>query len=294
MLLKTDSEGKIKWSKMYQSPGAQNTAYSMIQTQDGGFALAGFSGHSYLSSTVFNVGSAWLLKTDQNGGSSAQITSPPTPTKVSQNSLPKWIFNNAFAIYETTVNYSGITTPVRIKFTITNVDLASQTFALSTSYNGSIANFSSANIQVSLQHPTGLPAMTASDLSLLNNGNAPGSNLNAKVTTGVLVDVPGGVFTTDQMTINGTKSIWIDNYSGIMVKASEGLSMGVMGTTDSVMQLIQTNIGSETLTNSTETQSFPYYYLAGVAAAIVVVVVALAYFLKKRNRRTQEASVELG
>ena len=60
-LVKTDPNGNIEWNRSY-GRGVEDEAYSVIQTADGGYALAG---RTYLS-----VGAGydfWLVKTDSNG-----------------------------------------------------------------------------------------------------------------------------------------------------------------------------------------------------------------------------------
>jgi hypothetical protein len=58
-LLKTDSVGNALWSWAYDGYSrSQDHAYSMIQTSDGGYAIAGEGGPS---------GNAMLVKTDQDG-----------------------------------------------------------------------------------------------------------------------------------------------------------------------------------------------------------------------------------
>ncbi|MCW4002768.1 MAG: hypothetical protein NWE95_02515 [Candidatus Bathyarchaeota archaeon] len=59
-LVKTDSSGKMQWSQTYGG-GDKDIAYSVVQTADGGFALAGFSGIYYAR------GDFWLVKTDSSG-----------------------------------------------------------------------------------------------------------------------------------------------------------------------------------------------------------------------------------
>jgi hypothetical protein len=299
VLLKTDSNGKIQWSKMYQTQQPKNIAYSLIQTKDGALVIAGFSGNTYFipGSGVFNIGNAWLLKTDQNGETSTEVT--PSPTASSQTSTPNWAFNGAFAIYETTINNSGTITPVQINYTISNVNLQYQTYDLSTNYNGSFANQSSSNIHQSLQQSTGFPAIKASDLALLNKGQKPpNSNLqNAQVNTGVAVTLPGGDFTTDEIIISSNSTMWIDMNSGLIVKMSAGLRFAEGGTTASIFQLLQTNINSETTvspgtpTNSnsginvTEILNYPNFIIMGIVIAVIAAVATLAYFARARNKR---------
>ena len=60
-LVKTDENGSMQWSQKYGGT-SEDRAYSLIETSDGGFALAGGT-HS------FGAGSYdfWLVKTDTNG-----------------------------------------------------------------------------------------------------------------------------------------------------------------------------------------------------------------------------------
>lgn len=56
-LVKTNSNGNIEWSQLYGGEDAE-MANSLVQTSDGGFAIAGF---------ILPSERAWLLKTDQYG-----------------------------------------------------------------------------------------------------------------------------------------------------------------------------------------------------------------------------------
>jgi len=60
-LVKTDSSGNLKWSQTYGGAG-DDEAYSVIQSSDGGYALAG-----YTNSTGAGGYDFWLVKTDANG-----------------------------------------------------------------------------------------------------------------------------------------------------------------------------------------------------------------------------------
>lgn len=60
-LVKTDAEGNVQWDGKYGGP-SQDQAFSMIQTADGGYALAGFT-YSYGA----GVSDFWLVKTDGFG-----------------------------------------------------------------------------------------------------------------------------------------------------------------------------------------------------------------------------------
>ena len=61
-LVKTDSSGNMQWSQTYGGR-AQDGAYSVIQTSDGGYALAGFTDSFGAGSYDF-----WLIKTNSSGG----------------------------------------------------------------------------------------------------------------------------------------------------------------------------------------------------------------------------------
>jgi hypothetical protein len=58
-LVKTDSAGNKQWSQTYGTE-SDDIAYSVVQTQDGGYALAGYSGSVFASDF-------WLVKTDSAG-----------------------------------------------------------------------------------------------------------------------------------------------------------------------------------------------------------------------------------
>jgi len=60
-LVKTDSNGNMQWNKTYGGAG-NDQAYTLVQTTDGGYTLAGCT-------ASFGVGSSdfWLVETDANG-----------------------------------------------------------------------------------------------------------------------------------------------------------------------------------------------------------------------------------
>jgi len=60
-LVKTDGSGNLQWNKTYGGIGGE-TAYSVIQTADGGYALAGDTNSYGAGSFDF-----WLVKTDSSG-----------------------------------------------------------------------------------------------------------------------------------------------------------------------------------------------------------------------------------
>jgi len=60
-LVKTDSSGNHEWNQTYGGPNGDE-AYSVVQTVDGGYVLAGYTSSFGAGSTDF-----WLVKTDSSG-----------------------------------------------------------------------------------------------------------------------------------------------------------------------------------------------------------------------------------
>ena len=60
-LVKTNADGDLQWNQSYSGVG-QGIADSLVQTSDGGYALAGYT----YSMTEGGI-SAWVVKTDSNG-----------------------------------------------------------------------------------------------------------------------------------------------------------------------------------------------------------------------------------
>jgi hypothetical protein len=60
-LMKVNSNGVMLWNQTYGGPG-DDIAYSLVQTSDGGYAMAGYS---YSFTDGYN--NFWLVKTDSNG-----------------------------------------------------------------------------------------------------------------------------------------------------------------------------------------------------------------------------------
>jgi len=69
-LVKTDADGIMQWNRTYGGPESEE-AYSLIQTSDGGYALAGYKQYSDVIISDFLVITRgpdfWVVKTDSNG-----------------------------------------------------------------------------------------------------------------------------------------------------------------------------------------------------------------------------------
>ncbi len=76
-LIKTDEEGDIEWDQVYGGKDA-DLAYALIQTTDGGFALAGTTFYNELS-PADHLSDIWLIKMDGNGSVQWNQTYGDTP-----------------------------------------------------------------------------------------------------------------------------------------------------------------------------------------------------------------------
>jgi hypothetical protein len=251
-LVKTDSTGTMQWNQMYQGSGYNSKPFSVIQTTDGGFAIAGFDGSLYLNNGVQYIGDVWLIKTDENGlspGLTSEATSPSPSQAPTQTETPVWAFNGAYATYEATAEDSGSVIGLQVTMAIKNVNSQEQTFDASYTYNGSFTDKSFSQEKVSFAKPVSF-VMSIDDLALINSGHYPsGDYSNIKVTPKILQSVPAGTFLTDELNLVGNGTMWIDMYSGLLVKATEGLRLTGI-TLFSDFQLVETNICSETSANT--------------------------------------------
>jgi len=66
-ILKLDSTGGIEWQKSFGEDASEDSAYSVQQTADGGFIVAG-------ETITTGLGDAWILKLDASGGIQWQKT----------------------------------------------------------------------------------------------------------------------------------------------------------------------------------------------------------------------------
>jgi len=79
-LVKTDEYGDMEWNQTYGGADIEH-AYSLVETSDGGFALAGYS-----SSLIDEKSDFWLVKTDSQGSMEWNQTYGGTDVEVA-NSL---------------------------------------------------------------------------------------------------------------------------------------------------------------------------------------------------------------
>ncbi len=65
-LVKTDEFGSLQWNRTYGEKATTSQAYSLIQTSDGGYALAGEI-YAYSDNPMHTGFDFWLVKTDESG-----------------------------------------------------------------------------------------------------------------------------------------------------------------------------------------------------------------------------------
>jgi hypothetical protein len=65
-LVKTDEFGNMEWNKTFGGAGS-DAFNSLVETSDGGYALAGFTSSFGAGDGEFWLGDFWLVKTDENG-----------------------------------------------------------------------------------------------------------------------------------------------------------------------------------------------------------------------------------
>jgi hypothetical protein len=98
-LIKIDSQGEISWTRRYGAPGGYaDTGFSVIQTRDGGYLVAGRSAAGGPS------GSIYAVKTDPVGGQWSAITQALVPTN--RNPVPI-VQPNPFRSVTTLTGHAG-------------------------------------------------------------------------------------------------------------------------------------------------------------------------------------------
>ncbi len=63
-LVKTYADGDVEWNKTYGNATHNEVGRSLIQTTDGGYAIAGYTGRAGVGAEGWDC---WLVKTDDNG-----------------------------------------------------------------------------------------------------------------------------------------------------------------------------------------------------------------------------------
>jgi hypothetical protein len=222
------------------------------------------------------------------------------------NSVPAYAFNGAYVTY-TLNDYIGR----KVTFTITEVNLTSQTFKVSWSFIGSwnfkrpgsseVISFASISPFPSNMSNSPFSAASSADLQMLNKGEIP-ADLPAKVAvkSNQSVYALGGYdFNVDELQIpsdtNGSDgfSVFVDMRSGLTAVEDFGETGSAWGIAYGQLSLVNTNIPMtvNVRPSPSPSPSFPespnqvtVAVIAGISVAVVVAVGLLVRFRKRKSQ----------
>jgi LPXTG-motif cell wall-anchored protein len=181
--------------------------------------------------------------------------------------------------------YFGQSASIPVNFNISAVDGTSQSFQVSVNYGGAYSSLSSTSAG-SFSSPSPFPAVSQSDLAFLNKGEAPPDFAGATVTTGQSVSLPAGTFTTDEISLQGGGTMWVDSKSGLIIK-SEGVT-GLLGNlpafTGTTFELQKTNIATSSSSNNL------FLTIIAIVAILVVAGGGLFYYRRRKGALTPMTS----
>jgi hypothetical protein len=222
----------------------------------------------------------------------------------STNSIPAYAFNGAYVTY-TLNDYLDR----KVTFTISEVDVASQTFKVSWTFIGSW-NFPASNEIVSFASISPIPNNTSkspfsaasfADIQILNKGEIPADMpAGVVVNSNLSVYVLGGYhFNADEVQMpsnsNSTdnSSFFVDMHSGLTVVADFDENGAAWGIAYGQLSLINTNVPMtvNVRASPSPSPSVPVFSnqtntaaAVGVAVAVVVCAGLLVYFKKRKPK----------
>jgi len=85
-MVKTDGYGNVEWNQTYGGAGIDR-AYALVETSDGGFALAGATTHFGILAVPYS--DFWLVKTDANGNVEWNQTYAKAETDIARSLVVK-------------------------------------------------------------------------------------------------------------------------------------------------------------------------------------------------------------
>lgn len=215
---------------------------------------------------------------------------------VSTTIIPVWAFDGAYANYTLTLKVANNTVDTGWEiYTISQLNMSAGTFNMTTEFFDQTQasrgqGILSANQVVPLNRSLVFSALNSSELDMLNQGSLAGTSQNASVVTSTLVSVMAGTFQADQVTSSGGSSlIWIDSYSGLVLKSGITFLQN-LGTNGTQSQQIETDLSSTNIPMSaTLPFSMAWLVVSGVSGTFVVIGLAIA-LAKRRKVDMQPAS----
>jgi hypothetical protein len=220
----------------------------------------------------------------------------------SSNSIPVYAFDGAYVTY-TLNDYIDR----KVTFTISDVNVASQTFKVSWSFIGSwdfkgpgsseVISFANISPFPNNMSKSPFSATNFGDLQMLNKDEIP-----ADMPAGVVVKsnqstyaLGGYYFNTDMLQMptdaNGF-SVFVDSRSGLTVVADFGANGAEWGIAYSQLSLVSTNVpmtvdvrpsSSSSLSSPESLNQVTAATVAGTIAAVVVGIGLLVYFKKRKH-----------
>jgi hypothetical protein len=239
--------------------------------------------------TCFNV-SDW----SSTRAESVVVCSSTYATADSSAETPLWAFDRAYAEYG--INYSldnGFTVQT-VNYTISNVNVTAQTMDIQVDFLGpawggwsvaaSISNPYSGTYPIQGANSTTYvysPVVSQSDLALLNQGQVPSDMSGAQIVENVSVTVPARSFTTDEVTLAGGGTEWVDRHTGLIVQLSGNPAILMVLGEARYLNVSQIN-AQLVATNIPKSGGLGYLPYA-VLAVVVVAFVSICFFFARRK-----------
>jgi len=110
-LIKTDTDGNEFWNKTFGIMGSYDNAFSVQQTNDGGYIIAG--------ATRRGVGDAWLIKTDANGN---ELWNRSFLGEFSPHALAKQTDDGGYILTRSVHSYGWPNDTEYVDFQLINID----------------------------------------------------------------------------------------------------------------------------------------------------------------------------
>jgi len=250
-LIKTDANGNVEFSETFGGQGPDG-AVSVVQTSDGGFALAG-------TTVSFGSGASdpWLIKTDENGNEEFSETFGGQDTDTGQDVVQT--SDGGFALSGTFESSSGSRDPLLVKTDSNGNEQFSKTFGMSgDSIAFSVAQTSDGGFALSTGPPVPVPPGGGEAGLIKTDANA--NEEFSKTFGGSDTDRAGSVVQTSDggfALSASTQSFGSGDFDAWLIKTDSNGNAETNETfggsaTDRAASVIQTSDGGFALAGSTE------------------------------------------